>query len=423
MFSTNQLMRYGCLIVICLATVLVLTTNHSESLVASYGLTKSTRNDAGPVGTCNKSGTYTQYKSLQSNGTVSMHWSPSLPLNNKFGYRIRVNGYGWIDATINHAVTSTRFNTIGSGSHSFTRGKVGTFYVFLVIPRSKAVTEQIISDKITVSYNNEAYDTYSWTASGKVTLQAVYWKASAGYPFMGGSWENFGPAVAHKYNSQGSWILEGKLLCPKCSQEVTHFSQHHITCSSSSCGERYWRCITSELNEHTATSHTVQNNGGGTVSSGGSSSSCYNKPTPNWCSDTGSCTTRSRSGVPGECGHNFCCCAPRGSPIYNGGSSSGGGNNDNGGGGNGGGGNGGGGDSGSAVTCSNCSARVSSSTAHQATCDLGHTYWTCGSQYSVNLHSVRHSNRTCRRCGTTFNSRTNGTCNSRWGTTYSYHWE
>lgn len=151
-------------------------------------------------------------------------------------------------------------------------------------------------------------------------------------------------------------------------------------------------------------------------------SSCANNDTYNWCNDRGSCTTRSGSGVPGECGHNFCCCAPYGSPTYNGGGNNGGGNNGGNGGGNGGGGNGGG-DSGSAVTCGHCRERVSSSSAHQATCDLGHTYWTCASQYVVNLHSVRHSNRTCIRCGTTFNSRTNGRCTSRWGTRYRWHWE
>lgn len=42
---------------------------------------------------------------------------------------------------------------------------------------------------------------------------------------------------------------------------------------------------------------------------------CVNNTTYNWCSDTGSCTTRSRSGVPGECGHNYCCCAPPVAPF------------------------------------------------------------------------------------------------------------
>ena len=92
------------------------------------------------------------------------------------------------------------------------------------------------------------------------------------------------------------------------------------------------------------------------------------------------------------------------------------------------GGGGGGGDSGSRVRCGNGSScrlggYASSSTAHQSTCDLGHIYWRCGHPKSVNLHSVRHSNRTCRRCGTTFNSRTNGRCTSRSGTTYRWHWE
>lgn len=72
----------------------------------------------------------------------------------------------------------------------------------------------------------------------------------------------------------------------------------------------------------------------GLVSSGSSSSSsssnqgCSNVSAHNWCDDEGSCTTRSGSGVPGECGENYCCCAPSGSPMYNGGNS-GNGNSDN----------------------------------------------------------------------------------------------
>lgn len=61
--------------------------------------------------------------------------------------------------------------------------------------------------------------------------------------------------------------------------------------------------------------------GSGSGSRSGSGS-CYNNTNRNWCSDTGSCTTRSRFGVPGECRHNFCCCAPSGSPYYSGESSS-----------------------------------------------------------------------------------------------------
>lgn len=33
-----------------------------------------------------------------------------------------------------------------------------------------------------------------------------------------------------------------------------------------------------------------------------------------------------------------------------------------------------------------------------------------------------YRDKTCRRCGATFNRGNNGTCNSRWGTTYPSHW-
>ena len=146
-------------------------------------------------------------------------------------------------------------------------------------------------------------------------------------------------------------------------------------------------------------------NPGGSCGSGsgsGSSSAttrnngCYNNTARDWCSDTGSCTTRSRSGVPGECGHNYCCCAPSGSPIYNGGSSSSGssssgssssGSSSSG--------SGSGSSSGSSSSSSSSSSnricgntwtgsgactsgRVSSSrNAHRSTCARGHTYWSC----------------------------------------------
>lgn len=56
-------------------------------------------------------------------------------------------------------------------------------------------------------------------------------------------------------------------------------------------------------------------------SSSSSSPGCSNNPDYDYCTDTGTCSTRSGSGVPGECGHNYCCCAPYGSPEYNDGSS------------------------------------------------------------------------------------------------------
>ena len=80
------------------------------------------------------------------------------------------------------------------------------------------------------------------------------------------------------------------------------------------------------------------------------------------------------------------------------------------------------GNAGTRRTSCNKGGYASSSTAHQSVCELGHTYWTCNVAQN-NLHGVRHSNRTCSRCGTTFNSRTNGRCTSRWGTIYRWHWE
>jgi hypothetical protein len=43
---------------------------------------------------------------------------------------------------------------------------------------------------------------------------------------------------------------------------------------------------------------------------------CGQSEYADYCNDQGNCTTRSGPGVPGECGENYCCCAPSGSPYY-----------------------------------------------------------------------------------------------------------
>ncbi len=74
----------------------------------------------------------------------------------------------------------------------------------------------------------------------------------------------------------------------------------------------------------------TQGSGSGSGSgSSGSDKGCSNNPDYDYCTDTGSCTTRSGSGVPGECGHNYCCCAPYGSPQYDPNTNSGSSNNGN----------------------------------------------------------------------------------------------
>ena len=314
-----------------------------------------------------------------------MHWSPSLPLTNKFGYQIRVNGFGWIDASLSHAVTSPRFGTIGSGSKSFTRTKVGSFYVILLVPYASAVTEQTVGEKVTASYNNEGYDTYSWTASGTVSLQAVYWKATAGYPFMGGSWENLGSAVPYTYNSPGSWTLTGKLLCPKCSQEVSHFSRHNVTCDA--CGNTYWNCNAQSLAHHTGThtcpgcSATIRN----CMGSG-------NGASPHGFHVCTSCVYGYTSGK----GVSYKCAGPH---SCSGDSSSG--------------------SSGSSGSGSGSGSGSSSSSGSSTNTPFarGHP------GYGQTWHQWINRDRTCRRCGTTFNRRNNSTCYSRWGTTYPYHWD
>ncbi len=377
--------------------------------------------DMDPTAYCSitNGATYTWNEYLE-NGSVRGAWSPTPPTQIGVGATARVTGYGWADLSISW---SSGGGTSGSRNKS---EKVGCFIIITAIPESKKKDNALIS-VVTwpLNFNSGTFGQYDLTLSGTMSLQAVYWKPEAGIPIQGGTWERNPGEINSKPipSATTNWTVKKQRRCPKCGQGVSYFSQHQVTCSSSSCGERYWKCITSELNEHTATSHTVQNNGGGTVSSGGStnsgcasiSSSVGNAP---FCNDKGNCTTRGSSTTNGSCGHRYCLCAPAPSTASNNGGSTGSGT-------------GTGGTSSDRVQCGNAGTRrtscnkggyASSSTAHQSTCELGHTYWTCNVAQN-NMHGVRHSNRTCVRCGTTFNSRTNGRCTSRWGTIYRWHWE
>ena len=207
------------------------------------------------------------------------------------------------------------------------------------------------------------------------------------------------PNCSHRYvvyTCDSDANTHNQVTCSGCSQTYWQCASgtgihRQITCqtivfqdpprSYPGCGQTYWMCI--DYTKHaltnvgrrtirtctgagvtdggTTTSPTVQNNGGGTVGNGGGTG--------------GTSADRVRCG-----------------------------------------------NAGTRRTSCNKGGYASSSTAHQSVCELGHTYWTCNVAQN-NLHGVRHSNRTCSRCGTTFNSRTNGRCTSRWGTIYRWHWE
>lgn len=84
--------------------------------------------------------------------------------------------------------------------------------------------------------------------------------------------------------------------------------------TAGACGHRWCLCTIGSGSGDTGSNNQgggSQNTGSGSgnTDSSSSSSGCANNPGPNWCTDTGHCTTTSGNGIPGTCGHNFCQCA------------------------------------------------------------------------------------------------------------------
>ena len=402
MFPTKNLKRYGCLLAIVLAGVLLAGHIDISAGIAEYGLSRT--DGYLTTGTCSRSGVYTQkfVHNPSAHSSYTTHWSPGLP-DLTFGYDIVVDGYGFIQASMTYSVNGV------SGTKNWAPKRVGNWghkgALSLWVPYSTRVTAFATGDDIS-SFDFDvpnAYGQYNWSSSGTANLQAMYCKRTAAF---WGQWEPFGAPIPEKWNGQGSWELKKTFVCPNCNQDVPYTLRHRISCSRINyrrhrwsqyddtlrgCNAIFWECDSAAVAKHapktcsepgcngkyrtcapightcrpsntgTTTSPTVQNNGGGTVGNGG--------------------TTGGTSADRVRCGN-----------------------------------------AGTRRTSCNKGGYASSSTAHQSVCELGHTYWTCNVAQN-NLHGVRHSNRTCVRCGTTFNSRTNGRCTSRWGTIYRWHWE
>ena len=402
MFSTKNLKRYGygCLLALVLAGVFLAVHIDISALgIDEYGLTRT--DGYLTTGTCSRSGVYTLkfVRNPSSHSTYTTHWSPGLP-DLTFGYHIVLDGYGFVQASMTYSVNGV------SGTKNWGPERVGDWghkgMFSLWVPHATRVTASAYAPSIS-SFDfdvEDAYGEYTWNSSGTVNLQAMYCKRSAAF---WGEWEPIGQPIPETWNSQGSWELKMTYVCPKCSQDVSHFNEHQVVCNSGivtvsyatglvkrvhvgGCGKTFWKCT--ELDAHrfidgvrdarraccppiiqTTTSPTVQNNGG-----------------------------------------------------TNGGAT--------------------GGDSSSRVQCGNAgSARshcdkggyASSRTAHETTCtNAVHrtpvTYWSCDAtarRHHTTSRSHTRPTLTCRRCGTTFTRGNNGTCRpsgAGWRRSYSSHW-
>ena len=357
--------------------------------------------ESGPTVTANVSGTYVVKETQYDSGSITRAWHDggTPPWSPHARSKKTVYGFGTVADKISGKITfpdgfylpeeKTSSRRIGSwgiranGTGAYSKARL-TFYIY----QSRTTGGS--------TYYIRYYEgTYTRTSDAEVKAYSYNYTTGVGWV------KETTPSTAVSEGNSFSWTIDHQYRCPApyCSEEISAHGEHRITCSH--CDEKYWNCWRADADAHqgdnplcSRNENTVSNNGG-TVNNGGSTNSgCANNDTYNWCNDRGSCTTRSGSGVPGECGHNFCCCAPSGSPTYNGnnGGTSGGDDDDD---------------------------------DDDDTDDTDDSTWSSSSQRAngQTWRDWRYRDRTCRRCSTTFNAGNNGTCNSRWGTTYPYHWE
>lgn len=310
-----------------------------------------------PTISCNIDGyTFTHTRETYSDGVVYTDGWWRRPLAPKVEIEASTHGFGWATILFYGNIDG---QAEGDAVNASSPDQLGSWNALL--PFAYGI-DNTVGTYFGGSFNSSP-KTYSWDASGSIKLVPAYWQWS--FP-SGGEWLEASDmwSTTGTASTGGSWTV----------------NKNWTTLTRSSPGSR-------------------------SSSSSSSSSGCANLSGPNYCNDQGSCSTRSGSGVPGECGHNFCCCAPSGSPTYNGGSSSGSGS--------------GSGSSSSSsgsssssssspssstVACGNsCGASVSSRYEHRETCygsrhrSGGQRYWTCNDAQNNECRD-----KTCRFCGTTF---------------------
>ena len=294
-----------------------------------------------PTISCSIDGyTFTHTRQTYSDGVIYEDGWWRNPQDPQVEMTAEAHGAGWAHVLFYGNIDGTKF---GDDTNT-TSKQLGTWVGFAPFGGG---LDHTIRATHTGSFNRSP-KTYSWNLSGSIKLVPWYWKwRLSGNRGLGGSWE---AAPSEHHNTQpastsGSWTV----------------SRNWTTLSRSSPGS----------------------------SSQGSGPGCANVSGPNYCNDKGACTTRSPSGVPGECGHNYCCCAPAGSPMY--GSNTGSSNTD--GSSSSGGSNTGSSDSGNSGN-SGDSGNTGSTPPARPTCAAGHSY-NPDSTYAVNYHRTR----TCRRSG------------------------
>ena len=225
---------------------------------------------------CNIDGyTFTHTRETYSDGVVYTDGWWRRPLDPEVTIKAETHGAGWAHVLFYGNIDGT---AKGDATNP-TSNQLGSWVGFLPVG---AALDREVGGEFDGSFNSTP-KTYSWNASGSIKLVPVYWKWRISGITPGGSWEEAS-------------------------------SDFHRTGTDSDSGS--W---TVNTNFRTLNRASPGNRDSDETSSSSSSSGCANNPNyNNWCTDTGTCTTRSPLGIAGECGHNYCCCAPSGSPTYNG---------------------------------------------------------------------------------------------------------
>lgn len=393
MFSNKNHVGGSLLLAIIVVGLILMPNSMNQPVnaqVADAGLTVTPHTVT--VGTCTRSGTYTQkfVHNPSARSSYTTHWSPGLP-ELALGYQITVDGYGYVQASINYNVGSS------TGSHTWPPLKVGSWghrgALSLWAPYATRVTAYT-AEPPPISFariDNHAYGEYTWSSSGTITLQAKYCKRTS--PFWC-EWEDLGSPSSESFSGSGSWTLAKTFVCPNCSQDVPHTNYHKTTCSAQTyqrtdgrgvyrgmgyypgCGETYWGCSTDAITDHNRRKCQTDN-------CGLYDYECGDDHDCEGMSDQEQQERRNGGGTGGSTGSTGTTTSP--TVSNNGGTV-----NNNG---------GGTGGSDTRVRCGHGNAcsrggYASSREAHKTTCPAGHSYYTCSA-----TGTSRHANCRARRSG------------------------
>lgn len=343
------------------------------------------------------------------------YWKPT-PREVGVSISATVYGHGYAKATMNSA-------SIGSWSLSdseYSTADAGSGPVFFGVTVQR-MGEATVSHKTTSELTHKDKGNYNWSGNGSVERFAAEWRegSSSGFFNFGttGKWHFVGVG-SNNADGNGSWSVIHNYECQSCNtlSDDPLTAPHKL--KTWKCGHSTMGCLSASHGDTTITCPLGPNNQTcdyGSyypcsphehVYSSSSGSGCANAPGQTYCNDKGSCATRSGSGVPGVCGHEWCSCSsngsnpPSGSTPPSGGSTppSGGGSTPP----------SGGGSTPAMVECSRggCNSMVLTSTDHRSSCNQGHTYWPgCPAHANTWWHqSSTHTEKTCRRYG----------CSNKW---------